>query len=124
MHKRGDGLKRLIRRLNMHIIIDLSVDAFVLKQRTYPIWQADLHYAFVSDDQCTADTKSLEIIPHLVGGSRTELDGGHLHRNDGFVGDIKAPHTIFSLLVVECFGSETNLFDLFGIMSKDDRRVP
>src|SRR5579884_1233893 len=108
----------------MHIIIDFGTDAFILEYCTHTLRQTNLHYSFVGDDQCTSYTKSLEVISHLVGGSRTELDGGHLHRNDGFVGDIKAPHTVFSLLVVECFWRETNLFNLFGIMSKDDRRVP
>src|SRR5207245_3901347 len=99
MHKRRDGLERLIRWLNMHIIIYLGTDTFVLNQCTHTLRQTNLHHSLVGDDQSPPHTKPLEIIAHLVRGPRPELDSGHLHRNDGFFEDIKAPRSAFSLLV-------------------------
>ena len=43
-------------------------------------------------------SEALEVVYHLVCGSRPELNRGHLHREDGFVGDIEATHSVFSQL--------------------------
>src|SRR6266702_2157882 len=43
-------------------------------------------------------SETFEVVCHLVCGTGPKLYRGHLHREDGFVGDIKATHTVFSQL--------------------------
>ena len=61
-----------------------------------PVREAELHDPTISNDQGALYSETFEVVCHLVCGTRPKLDRGHLHREDGFVGDIQATHAVFS----------------------------
>src|SRR5205807_943802 len=94
----GDRLKRLIGRLDMHLIEDIDAYSSLLNQRAHSVWKTELHDSTIGNDQGMLHSETFEIVCHLVCGTRPKLYWGHLHREDGFVGDIKATHTVLSQL--------------------------
>jgi hypothetical protein len=80
----------------MHLVEDISAYASFLEHCAHSLWQAELHNPAVGDDQRMSHPQALEVVCHLACGTRPKLDRRHLHREDGFVGNIKATHTVFS----------------------------
>src|SRR5579872_3395962 len=79
----------------MHIIEDIDGDTSFLYQRAHSFRQAELHQAAIGDEQRAMYAQAFEVIRNFLGRARSELDRRHLHREDGFIGNIKATHMQF-----------------------------
>src|SRR6185312_9892618 len=84
----------------MDVIEDIGTDAGLPEQCAHALRQTELHDATVSNNQRVLDSQALEIVCYLISSTEPELNRGHLHREDSFVGNIETAHTSSPLLAV------------------------
>src|SRR5581483_3001567 len=85
----------------MHPVEDLRADASVLNQGAHALWQAHLHHARIGNNERVLHPQALEIRGDLAGSSWPEFERGHLHREDGFIRNIKTTHPVCSFVEIK-----------------------
>jgi hypothetical protein len=77
-----------VRGLDLHAVVHLGLDALLLEERAHAVGQALRGEVAVGEDQSLGQPQPGRVEADLLHGAQAELDGRHLHHEDGSVGSV------------------------------------